>query len=302
LDTGYSKFETFPIWNLPLHHPVNLAYEAATADLGDINLIDPYHLKKYKIKAINYNRDIENFAILKKIMQAITHKNNYVNQYHSPTDMGVNMAKKAIVNDILVQKCAKEEIIRRYFRYKEEILMGRENEQTITNILKVMKKAKVKENDYPLVPAARQARTLAEKRKEGNKNIYCGAAIELPDGRVISGHNSELLHAESAVIIKTLKELAGIPSEHHLLSQKMIEQTLLYKRQIGYSSPNLNVEETLTLLGVAALFDPVVKKVIAVLPQLKNANIHITHIPKLGDEVGLKKLGLNVTTDALFLI
>ncbi|MBT5342556.1 DUF1846 family protein [Candidatus Woesearchaeota archaeon] len=151
VNAGYAKFETFPVWNMPINHPLNIAYEAATADLGDQNIIDPYHLKHYKKKVVNYNRDIENFWILKKMIKAITLKDNYINQYHSPTDMGVNMAKAGIIDDKIVRKASKEEIARRFYRYQQEYKRKQQTRKTMNNIRKILKKAKVDEKKYPLM-------------------------------------------------------------------------------------------------------------------------------------------------------
>ncbi|MBT3814940.1 DUF1846 family protein [Candidatus Woesearchaeota archaeon] len=151
INAGYAKFETFPVWNMPIDHPLNIAYEAATADLGDKNIIDPYHLKYYQKEVVNYNRDIENFWILKKMIKAITLKDNYINQYHSPTDMGVNMVKAGIVDDKIVKKASKEEIVRRFYRYQQEYKKKQQNRKTMNNIRKIMKKAKVDEKKYPLM-------------------------------------------------------------------------------------------------------------------------------------------------------
>jgi uncharacterized protein (UPF0371 family) len=151
INAGYAKFETFPVWNISINHPLNIAYEAATADLGDQNIIDPYHLKHYNKKVVNYNRDIENFWILKKMIKAITLKDNHINRYNSPTDMGVNMAKAGIIDDKIVRKDSKEEIARRFYRYQQEYNKKQQNRKTMNNIRKIMKKAKVDENKYPLI-------------------------------------------------------------------------------------------------------------------------------------------------------
>jgi len=151
INAGYAKFETFPVWNIPINHPLNIAYEAATADLGDINIIDPLHLKYYKKKAVNYNRDIENFWILKKIIGAITKKDNYINNYNSPTDMGVNMIKQGIVDDKIVRKASKEEIARRFYRYQQEYDKKQQTRKTMNTIKRILKKAKVDEKKYPLL-------------------------------------------------------------------------------------------------------------------------------------------------------
>ncbi len=298
INAGYAKFETFPIWNLALNHEVNIAYEAATADLKDVNMIDPYHLKKYKKKAVNYNRDIENFYILKRIMKSITKTENFVNKYNSPTDMGVNMAKQGIINDKVIRQKSKQEIVRRYLRYKQEFVLGIETQETIDQIKLIMKKAKVSEKIYPLIKKSRQARKQTEKNKEGNKGVYCGAAIELPSGKIIKAHNSHLLHAESAVILKALKKMSGIPKKKKLLPKYLIKQMIKYKKKFGYLSASLNVEEILILLAIGARNNAYMKRAINNLNKLENLNLHLTHIPKHGDEAGLNELKLNVTTDS----
>ena len=298
INAGYAKFETFPIWNLPLNHPINTAYEAATADLGDYNMIDPFHLKKYGTKTINYNRDVENFVILKKIMKAITRKDNFVNDYFSPTDMGVNMAKEGIVDNRIVSKASKEEIIRRYFRYKQEYILGIETKETTDYMDKIIKKAKVSEKDYPLVKEARKAKLDAQKKNEGNKGVFCGATIKLSNGKIIRGHNSKLFHAEAAVVIKALKEISGIAKNKKLLQKKMISQMQSYNQKLGGRGASLNVEEVMTLIGITALTDKKAKIALDNVSKLRNLDMHITHIPKHGDEAGIKKLKLNVTTDS----
>ncbi len=298
VNAGYAKFETFPIWNLPLNHPVNTAYEAATADLGDYNMIDPFHLDKYKEKTINYNRDVENFVILKKIFKAITKEENHVQKYFSPTDMGVNMAKEGIMDDLLVSKAAKEEIIRRYFRYRQEYVLGIENKETIDYMDKIMKKSTVSEKDYPLVQEARRGKVDAKEQNEGNNNVYCGAAIRLPDGKIIRANNSILLHAESAVIIKALKELSGIPKSEKVLPKEIINQMINYEKVIGGSTASLNVQQIITLIVISALSSDTAKKAVQGFRKIANLNMHLTHIPKHGDEAGIKKLKINVTTDS----
>jgi len=298
VNAGYAKFETFPIWNLPLNHPVNTAYEAATADLGDYNMIDPFHLKKYKTKSVNYNRDVENFVILKRIMKAVTKKDNYVNNYFSPTDMGVNMAKVGILDDKIVRKSAKEEIIRRYFRYKQEYTLGIETKRTIDYMGQIMAKSKVSEANYPLVKEARKGALKARARKEGHKGAYCGAAVELRDGTIVRAHNSRWFHAESAVIIKALKKLSKVHKSKRLLHQDMITQMQLLKQKLGEEGASLNVEETMVLIGISALTDRNAKMVLDHVDMLRGLNMHLTHIPKNGDEAGIKKLRLNVTTDS----
>ena len=177
-------------------------------------------------------------------------------------------------------------------------MLGVESKETVDYITKIMAKSKLKVEDYPLVKEARKAKQRAIRLKEGNKNVFCGAAIELADGRMVHGNNSAMFHAESAALIKALKLISGIPEKQKLLSDRVVHQMQEYKKQLGSSSMSLNAEETITLFGIMALFEPRIQKVVSNLGKLKNLNMHITHIPMQGDEEGLKKLKLNVTTDS----
>ncbi len=295
--SGFAKFETFPIWNLPLNHPVNTAYEAATADLGDVNMIDPFHREAYGTEAVNYNRDIENFELLRKIIKRISGKDV---QYKSPTDMGVNMAAAGIVNDAAVREAAKQEIVRRYFRYKKEVFTGIEVPGTLVRIETIMKKAGVKEEDRTVVGPARKAAEDAAKTGKGNKGIFCGAALQLPDGKIVTGKNSPLLHAESAAILNAIKVMSGIPDEVHLLPPSVIESVNKLKTEtLGESSESLDVGETLIALSIGISSDSKLKKCLEMLKELRGCEMHTTHMPTEGDEAGLRNLGLNVTTDAM---
>lgn len=296
--TGYAKFETFPIWNLDLNHPINDAYEAATADLLDVNMIDPFHEKAYGVKAVNYNRDIENFDILISIMERITGEKDPFG-YKSPTDMGVNTAAVGIVDDEACRESAKQEIIRRYFRYQKEKKQGIETQGTLDRMAEIMEKAGVREEDRMVVQPARQAAQEAEKdEKKGNKGIFCGAALELPDGKIITGKNSPLLHAESAVILNAIKILAKIPDEVPLLPQSVLEDIGKLKIEIlGGRTESLNLEEALIALAVSTSTNPTANACIGMLEKLRGCELHTTHMPSTGDDAGLRKLGLNVTTD-----
>ncbi|MFH0956357.1 MAG: DUF1846 domain-containing protein [Candidatus Aenigmatarchaeota archaeon] len=295
--SGFAKFETFPIWNLPLDHPVNIAYEAATADMDDVNMIDPFHLKAFGKVAVNYNRDIENFALLKKILERITGEGNSF--YKSPTDMGVNMAGSGIVNDDAVREAGRQEIVRRYFRYKREVFAGTEPPETLERIKAIMLKAGVKEEDRRVVLPARKAAEDAVKKGKGNRGIFCGAALELPDGRIVTGKNSPLFHAESALILNAIKEMSGIPDSVHLLSPDVISCIRKLKTEtLGESSESLNLNETLVALSLAVPGNTAAKGCLEVLKGMRGCEMHTTHTPTEGDEAGLRKLGLNVTTDA----
>ncbi|MBW2980394.1 DUF1846 domain-containing protein [Candidatus Woesearchaeota archaeon] len=299
INSGYAKFETFPIWNLEIDHPINVAYEAATADLGDVNMVDPFHLKQYKKTSINYNRDIENFDIMKNIMDGIVSKDNHVRNYNSPTDMGVNMAGFAIIDDKVCREAAKQEIIRRYFRYKKELLLGTEKPETVERAENLMQKLHLKEEDRKVVPAARNAEKEAEKAGKGNKGIFCGAAIQLPDGTIVAGKNSPLLHAESSVVINAIKTLAGVDDGVDLILPEIIKNVNILKGDIlKGTSESLNLDETLIALAVSAKYNKETKKCIKMLGKLNNCDMHVTYLPSEGDEAGLIKLRMNVTTDA----
>jgi uncharacterized protein (UPF0371 family) len=297
---GYAKFETFPIWNLPLEHPVNLAYEAATADLEDFNLVDPYHLEAYKITAINYNRDVENFQIIKKIISSIESNGSPFLSYRSPTDMGINMAKEGIIDDDIVQEAAKQEIVRRYFRYNWEFKQRITSRRTVEVVEKLLEKMNLELTDRPVVSAARQAMETAKTQEKGNRGVYCGAAIQLSDGTIVTGTNTPLLHAESAALLNALKALAGIPHELDLLSENIIESiTHLKEDSLGRRSPNLNVQEVLTALAISTSANPTCTLCLSKLKNLRGCEMHTTHVVGKGDENGLRKLRFNVTTDAL---
>lgn len=300
-DSGFAKFETFPIWNLPLDHPINTAYEAATADLLDENMIDTYHEKAYGVTAVNYNRDIENFAIMKQIFEKILGKENFVAQYQSPTDMGVNRAKDGIINDEICREAAKQEIIRRYFRYNEEYLKGIHEKRTVERMEELMKKAGVKKTDRPVVLASQKAAEQAKSKLEkGNKGIFSGAAIELHNGEIVTGKNSPLLHAESAAVLNAVKILAGIPDKMPLLTKSVIENINVLKTGIlNGKSESLNLDETLIALSVSSAANPLAQQAIQELRGLESCEMHTTHIPSSGDIQALRKLKINVTTDAI---
>ncbi|MBP7836461.1 MAG: DUF1846 domain-containing protein [Candidatus Omnitrophica bacterium] len=300
-NAGYAKFETFPIWNLPLKHPVNVAYEAATADILDFNLVDPFHLEKYKETAINYNRDVDSFPILKLILSRILDKQADMPVYNSPTDMGVNRAGFGIVDDKAVQEAAKQELIRRYFRYNSEYVLGIEKKETVDRVSLLMEELGVKLVDRTVVGVARQAAEEAEAKGKGNAGIFCGAAIQLNDGRIITGKNSKLMHAASSLILNAVKVLANIPDEILLLSPHVISQISKLKEAIlDAESESLDLEEALIGLSISATTNHAVELAMKKLVELRGCEVHMTHIPTPGDEVGLKRLGVNLTTDGKF--
>ena len=296
--TGFGKFETFPIWNLTLNHPVNAAYEAATADLLDVNMVDPFHKKAYGITSINYNRDIENFDILISLMEKVTGEKHPFG-YKSPTDMGVNLAAAGIIDDNACREAAKQEIIRRYFRYYREKVEGIETQQTLDQMEMIMKKVGVKPEDRKVVAAARKTAIEAEKKGKGFDNIFCGAAIELKNGKIITGKNSSLLHAESAVILNAIKELAKIPDNIDLISTDVIKTiTNMKEGLLNKKTSSLNVDESIISLSISSTTNPTAKIALHKLKELAGCEMHITHLPKQGDEAGLMRLNMNVTTDA----
>jgi len=296
IKSGFAKFETIPVWNLPLAHPINIAYEAATADLGDINMIDPFHKKEYGISVVNYNRDIENFLILKSILHKITGE-KYPFGYRSPTDMGMNMIKAGITDDLICQKASKEEIIRRHFRYRREKIEGKETQETVERMDEVMKKAKLKPEDRKTVLPARRAAKNAKKTGKGHDGVYNGAALELKDGRIIIGKNSPVLHAESAAVINGLKVLAGIPDEINLISPNVLKEVSKVKEVAAEHHPSLSVSETLIALAAVSVINPSAKAALAKISELKNCEMHVVNLPSAGDETGLRILNINLTTD-----
>jgi uncharacterized protein (UPF0371 family) len=301
LNAGYAKFETFPIWNIPLKHPVNVAYEAATADIQDFNLVDPFHLNKYNKTSINYNRDVESFPILKLILTRILNKDANQPMYNSPTDMGVNRAGFGIVDDKVVQEAARQELIRRYFRYNTEYVQGVEKKETVDRVMVLMEELGVKITDRVVVDAARRSADEAEAKGKGHEGIFCGAALQLPDGRIITGKNSQLMHAASSVVLNAVKVLANIPDEILLLSPHIISQIANLKEGIlDADSESLDLEESLIALSISVTTNHTAELAMKKLVELRGCEMHMTHIPTPGDEVGLKRLGVNLTTDGKF--
>lgn len=298
IKSGYAKFETFPIWNLPLKHPVNVAYEAATADIGDFNLIDPFHLEAYSKPAVNYNRDVEIFPVLKRILEKLTGAESL---YKSPSDTGVNRASCGILNDEIVQEAARQEVIRRFFRYNCEYVMGFVDKEIVQRTELLMRELNIKPENRNVVGHARRAAQEAQQREKGNRGIFCGAAIELKDGTIVSGNNSPLMHAASSLVIKAIKELAGIPDKIKLLPPNIIESIGNLKKDIlRAKTVSLDLEETLICLSISAPTNPTVQLVMNKLNELRGCEVHMTHIPTPGDEAGLKRLGVNLTSEPNF--
>ncbi|MFA6383939.1 MAG: DUF1846 domain-containing protein [Candidatus Omnitrophota bacterium] len=300
-NAGYAKFETFPIWNLPVKHPANVAYEAATADIQDFNLVDPFHLNVYGKMSVNYNRDVESFPILKLILSKIAEQKDGQPLYNSPTDMGVNRAGFGIVDDAAVQDAAKQELIRRYFRYNMEYVLGIERKETVDRVVMLMEELGVKVTDRLVVAEARAAADEAEKSGKGNSGMFCGSSIQLADGTIIKGKNSKLMHSAASLILNAVKVLAKIPDEILILSPHIINQIAKLKEKIlNCESESLDLEETLIALSISATTNHTAELAMKKLVELRGCEVHMTHIPTPGDDVGLKRLGVNLTTDGKF--
>ena len=286
IKSGYAKYETFPIWNLPLNHPVNMAYEAATLDLNDVNMIDPYHLEHYGKMAVNYNRDIETFPLLKDIFETIL---GYT-PYYSPTDMGVNMAGFAIDDDEAVQKAAKDEIIRRYYAAKKDLLLEEINEEAVEKSELLMKRLNLTPADRPCVGVAME---LSEKK--GCPVI----AIQLKDGRIVTGKRSDLLTASAAVLLNALKALAGIDDKMLLLSKSVIEPIQNMKIDaLHNNSVKIHVEEILIALAIQANTNPMAEMCMSKIHELDGCEAHSSCLLAPIDLKTLNKLRLRVTEEA----
>ena len=301
----YAKFETFPIWSLPLKHPVNIAYEAATLDLKDSNLIDPFHLEATGETAVNYNRDVESFPILRAILQRISPDSVI---YRSPTEMGVNRAGFAIIDDEACREASKQEVVRRYLRCVSEYALGIADKASFEKADLLMKELALTPEYRKVVPAARnaaeQSKLAAEQNLPGahlGLKVYCGAALELPSGEIVTGKNSTLLHAATAAVLNGAKRLAGIPDDIPLLSPLVIESISRLKREVLRGrNASLDVDEMLIALAIGAALTPMVQSCVDCLPELRGCKMHLTHVPTPGDEAGLRKLGINLTADTLF--
>ncbi len=294
---GYAKYETFPVWNLPIGHPVNVAYEAATADIRDFNQIDPFHLEAYQRTAVNYNRDIAAFPILRSLLERVTGDATY----RSPTDMGVNRIGEAILDDAVVCEAARQEVLRRMFQAATEHAMGRAEGHVVQRLKGLMRSLELKESDRAVVAPARQAAVEARAGGKGFRGICCGAAIQLRDGAIVTGKNSPLLYAASSLILNALKHLAGIPDWIHLLPENVTQSvTELKATTLGQRASNLNVEELLIALGISGLYSNAAQKAIEKLPELRDCDLHMTHITTAADEAGLRRLGVRLTTDPAY--
>ncbi len=282
---GYAKFETFPIWNLPLKHPVNLAYEAATADLNDVNMIDPFHLQAYGVPTVNYNRDVEIFPVLNDIFCKIFG----TCPYQSPTDMGVNMAGNCISDDAACCDASRQEIVRRYYAAMCLAKQGVEGFEPVRKIELIMKQANITAECRPVIGTAM---VLSEETGEPT------AAIELADGRIITGKNGDLLGATSAMLLNALKALCDIPDEIHLISSEFIEPVQKLKvEHLGGVNPRLHTDEVLLALSVCAATDPNAALALQQLSKLRNCEAHSSVILSEVDSMTMRKLGINLTCE-----
>lgn len=287
VEAGYAKFETFPVWNLPLKHPVNIAYEAATADLNDVNMIDPFHLEAYNKIAINYNRDIEIFPVLNALFEGIYG----ANPYKSPTDMGVNMVGFCISDDQICCDASKDEIIRRYYDATNKFANGADNESEVQKIQMLFNQAKI-------TTATRKVTTVAKKRRE-ETGMPC-AAIELADGTMITSSSSELLGPSAALLLNATKYLAGIDHKVKLIPQEMIEPIQKTKVEyLGGNNPRLHTDEVLVALSVLSQVDDNCRKALEQLPMLRGCQVHSTVMLSEVDHKIFKKLGVGLTCDPI---
>ena len=303
--SGFSKFETFPVWNLSLDHPVNVAYEAATADIGDRNVVDPFHKRAYGVEAVNYNRDVENFAVMKKIIERMVGEDDPMAEVRSPTDMGVNMVKEGIVDDDLVREASKQEIMRRYFRYHREFVEGDTLHDTLARMDKIMAKIGVKPEDRSVVLPAREAAEEARRKQaegKGYKGVFCGAAIEvfLDSGEtlIVTGKNSPLLHAESAALLNAIKRVVGISDEVDVISPSVIRSVKELKKIMGLNSTSLDPKEILNALASSAVLEKNARRCLNALNKLRGCEMHTTHLMTEGNEKTVNQMGLVSTTDA----
>ena len=288
IQAGYAKFETFPIWNIPLKHPVNLAYEAATADLKDVNMIDPFHLEAYGVTTVNYNRDVEIFPVLNAMFERIFGSS----PYKSPTDMGVNMAGNCIIDDEATCIASRQEIIRRYYNTLCECRKNRADEEAVYKIELLMEQAGIRKEDRAVVPAA-----LAKAEETGAPAV----AIELNDGTIITGKTSPLLGASSAALLNALKHLAGIDDDMRLLSPEILEPIQDLKvNHLGNHNPRLHTDETLLALSIVASRLPIAEEAMQQLENLKCCEVHSSVILSGVDEGVFRKLGMHLTCEPVY--
>lgn len=291
---GYSKFETFPVWNVPLKHPLNIAYEAATADLKDVNMIDSFHFDAYNKVSVNYNRDIEMFPVLKRIIEKITGEESV---YKSPTDMGVNRVGFGIIDDEVVKEASKQEVIRRYFKTSCEYKKGYVDMETYHRVKLIMEELNLKQEDRKVVIPARER--AAKLKEEPNKYEICSAvAIELNNGTILAGKSSNLMDATAAAVLNAVKYYANISDEIHLISPVILEPIINLKSKVfGSKNTALSCEEILIALSICAATNPTAQVAMKKLPMLKGCQAHSTTIINRNDEQTFRKLGIDITCD-----
>ena len=288
IKAGYAKFETFPIWNIPLKHPVNLAYEAATADLNDVNMIDPFHLEAYGVTTVNYNRDVEIYPVLAAMFEGIY---GYC-PYKSPTDMGVNMAGNCIIDDEACREASLQEIIRRYYQALNRLVQDQGNKEEVYKIELLMKQARINTNMRPVVPVALE---LAEK------NGSPAAAMQLPDGRIVTGKTSSLLGASAAALLNAVKTLGQIADDVHLIPQAFIEPIQGLKTSyLGSKNPRLHTDEILIALSMCAATDENARIALEQLPKLRGCQVHTSVMLSSVDIKTFAKLGLELTSEPYY--
>ena len=289
VDAGYAKFETFPIWNMPLKHPVNMAYEAATAELNDINMIDPFHLEAYGKTTINYNRDIEVFPVVRAILSRTSSVNT---PYQSPTDMGVNMAGNCVTDDAAVRKASEQEIIRRYYRIKCDLRLGRVDAGAVSKIEMIMSQLGISSEDRPVVSAA---------INKGNSAETHACAVMLPDGEIVAGRETALMNAPASALLNAIKQLGGLADDIYLISPVVLEPVIKLKQQhLGAHIQILNLEEVLLCLSICAATNPMAEHAMERLKYLRGCEIHATYIVPEVDENIMRRLGMNLTCEPSF--
>lgn len=291
---GYSKYETFPIWNVPLKHPVNIAYEAATADLKDVNMIDSFHFDAYNEVTVNYNRDIEMFPVLRRIIEKITGE---AAVYKSPTDMGVNRVGFGIVDDEVVKEASRQEIIRRYFKTSTEYKKGFVEKDVSNRVKLIMEELNLKEEDRKVVMPAREY--SAKLRKQSSKNeLSPVVAIELHDGTIVTGRTSNLMDGSAAALLNGIKHLANISDEIHLISPVILEPIVdLKANKLGSRNTLLDCEEILIALSISAATNPTAQVALDKLAMMKGCQAHSTTILSVNDEQTFRKIGIDLTCD-----
>ena len=288
INAGYAKFETFPVWNLPLKHPVNLAYEAATADLKDVNMIDPFHLEKYGISTVNYNRDIETFPILKATLSKIMGKDIY----YSPTDMGVNMIASAIIDENVVIESAKKEVMRRYYQERCNQKLELSDDEAVQKVRLLISELGIDSSILPVVSAALEKANISDRP---------AVAIELPNGKIITGRETDLLSPASSALINAMKEITNIPDEIDLLSNTILKPILSIKKEaLASNYKTLSLSEVLIALSICAVTNPVIKKGLNNLTKLNGSDVHSTFILTGDDAKVLKNLRVNITCEPNF--